>query len=70
MKKKLYEIGSEIVNVLCIYVFLMAILWAASVGKNMPELGVGVLVAATFINFMSNTKRGGADHGNENNEQS
>lgn len=59
MKKKLYEAGEEIFSVLVIYVFLMAVLWAASVGKNMPELGVGGLVVATFINFMSKTKKGG-----------
>lgn len=72
MKKKLYEIGSEIVNVLCIYVVLMATVWAIGVARAIPELGIGVLVIATLLNFMGRVINhfGGADDGRENNEQS
>lgn len=72
MKKKLYEVGSEIVNVLCIYVVLMATVWAIGVARAIPELGIGVLVIATLLNFMGRMINhfGGVDDGRKNNEQS
>lgn len=61
MKKKLYEAGTEVVNVLCIYVVLMATMWAIGVARANPELGIGVMVLATFLNIMLNiAKRGHA----------
>lgn len=59
MKKKLYEAGTEVINVLCIYVVLMATVWAIGIARTIPELGIGVLVLATFLNIMFNiAKRG------------
>lgn len=59
MKKKLYEAGTEIIKVAKIYVILMAILWAGSVAVSMPEIGIGFLVVATFLNIMFNIARKG-----------
>ena len=67
MKKKLYEAGTEFINVLCIYVALMATVWAIGIARAIPELGIGVLVIATLLNFMGPIiKRfGGSDHGGD-----
>lgn len=67
MKKKLYEAGTEIINVLCIYVILMATVWAIGIARAIPELGVGVLVIATLLNFMARIINhfGGTDDGSE-----
>lgn len=54
MKKKLYEAGTEIINVLCIYVALMTTVWAVGVAIAIPEIGIGFLVIATFLNIMFN----------------
>lgn len=59
MKKKLYEAGTEVINVLCIYVVLMATMWAIGVARANPELGIGVLVLAAFLNIMFNIARKG-----------
>lgn len=67
MKKKLYEAGTEVINVLCIYVALMATVWAVGIAIAIPELGIGALVAATFLNFMGRIINhfGGEDHGSD-----
>lgn len=67
MKKKLYEAGTEVINVLCIYVVLMATVWAVGVARAIPELGIGVLVIATLLNFMGRMINhfGGEDHGSD-----
>lgn len=56
MKKKLYKAGTEVINVLCIYVALMATVWAVGIAIAIPELGIGVLVIATLLNFMVHIK--------------
>lgn len=67
MKKKLYKAGTEIINVLCIYVALMATVWAVGIARAIPELGIGVLVIAMLLNFMEHIIRhfGGEDHGSD-----
>ena len=67
MKKKLYEAGTEVIKVLCIYVVLMATVWAVGIARAIPELGIGVLVIATLLNFMVHIKVhfGGEDHGSD-----
>lgn len=59
MKNNLYETATEIIKVAKIYVVLMAILWAGNVAIAFPEIGVGFLVAATFLNIMFNIARKG-----------
>ena len=59
MKNNLYEAAIEIIKVAKIYVLLMAILWAGNVAIAMPEIGIGFLVAATFLNIMLNIARKG-----------
>lgn len=59
MKNNLHETTIEIIKVAKIYVILMAILWAGCVAVSMPEIGIGFLVAATFLNIMFNIARKG-----------
>lgn len=67
MKKKLYEAGTEVIKIIVIYVFLMALIGAVSIGAAMPVIGVGMLVVATFINSLIRIKIhfGGEDHGSD-----
>lgn len=67
MKKKLYEAGTEVINVLWIYMIIMAMAVTIFIGIAKPVLGVGGLVIAVLINNMLGMKVhiGGSDHGSD-----
>lgn len=59
MKNNLNEAATEIIKVARIYVILMAIVWTIGVAVAIPEIGIGFLVIATFLNIMFNIARRG-----------
>lgn len=65
MKKIILEAGTAIIKVAVIYILLISSIVAAAIGVKFPEVGVGVLVLSVFFWIISDTEKGGKDHGSD-----